>query len=322
MTDLGVWGLLITAAFGWLWFLPAKAQHYQKLCNPAKERCWLASGSSTSSPAYPSKSSSISINPSAVPIEKLWGIEGITYKNDWDVSIVKGTGRVGAALSPTQGEEVFFGPPGLEPDPEYLERKIALEKYDSQKVNLATAFGLLNNKKRGLKQFLLNIGVMGKYNTVSSNLHGGVGLSAIIGPLTLGVARSDDEYVLENEKYGLTSDLVIPYDLETTSVGLFLNSFAVDYSELKMIYEDNEISRVSLITASLLTRKVIVTVSRRREDSYRPAYNFETKSLEIQQVKYETFGGVQVALTKTLMAGLFYNYYLLREGSLGLTLFF
>lgn len=296
---------------------PAQA----KLCNPAKERCWLNKGNSTSSPAYPSKNSSININPSAVPVDDGFGIEALTYDGEWDFALVKGTGRIGAAISPTNGEEAFFGPPGLELNGEYLERKIEREKYESQKINLATAFNIYKNKKSGMRQFILTLGVIGKYNTVSEDIHPGGGVGMILGPLTLGYSLSQDKYVLEKDVYQLSEDIPVPYEIETVSVGIFLNSLALDYSELKMTYEDNELSRVSLITASLLLKRVILTASRRREDSYRPAYNFKTKSLEQQQFKYEYFGGVQVGVTKTIMLGAFYNYYLLREISFGLTWF-
>lgn len=292
-----------------------------KLCNPAKERCWLSKGSSSSSPAYPSRSSSININPSAVPVEDGFGIETITYDGEWDFALIKGTGRVGAAVSPTNGEDGFFGPPGLELAAEYLERKNKKEKYKSQKFNFATAVNVFSNKKKGLRQFHLNIGVLAKYNTVSRSAFLGGGAGVVLGPLNFGYSKSEDQYVLEKEQYSLSEDLKINYDVETFSAGIYLNSLALDFSELVMNYEDGEVSRVSLMTASLLLRRAIFTASRRREDSFRPKYNFNTRQLESERQKYEYFGGVQVGVTETIMIGAFYNYYLLREISFGLTWF-
>jgi hypothetical protein len=284
------------------------------------ERCWLSKGNSSSSPAYPSKSSTININPSAVPVDKGFGIETVYY-DGLDFALIKGTGRIGAAISPSNNEEGFFGPPGLELDPEYLQRKINGDKYKSQKVSLATAVNLYNNKKKGMKQFMLNLGLIAKYNTVANEILGGGGLGTVLGPFTLGYSANTDLYVLEKEKYGLMEDLRVPYTVQAFSAGIFLNSLALDYSYLTMDYEDQPLSHVQLVTASVFLKRVILTASRRREDSFRPEYDYENKILVPKQIKYEYFGGVQVGITKTVMLGAFYNYYLLRELSFGLTLF-
>lgn len=172
-----------------------------------------------------------------------------------------------------------------------------------------------------MKQVVLNLGIIAKYNTVSHDVLPGAGLGLTLGPFTFGASKSEDKYILEKDKYGFAEDLPIPYNIETVSFGIFLNSLALDYSEMKITYQNDEPSRVSLITASLLLKKVILTAAQRREDSYRPAYNYNTKTLETQRIKYEYFGGIQVGLTRTIMLGAFYNYYLLREASVGITWF-
>ncbi len=143
------------AALILLFSLPAQA----KLCNPFEEKCWLKSNSS-SSPAYPSKNSQIRINPSAVPVEKGFGVEAIVFQGGADLALVKGLGRVGAAVSPSNGEETFFGPPGPESDQDYLLRMQDKNKYNSQKVALATAFSVYSNKRSGLKRLNLSLGVI------------------------------------------------------------------------------------------------------------------------------------------------------------------
>ncbi|NJM10031.1 MAG: hypothetical protein HC883_03855 [Bdellovibrionaceae bacterium] len=76
------------------------------------------------------------------------------------------------------------------------------------------------------------------------------------------------------------------------------------------------------MTGSLMLNRWMMTVSSRRENSERDVYDFKTKALVEEDVKFETFGGVQFAPTKVLLVGIFHNYYLLREVSLGMTLFF
>lgn len=87
----------------------------------------------TSSAGNPSFGNRININPSAIPTEDGTGLEGILYKGTVDFSLVRGTGRVGAAISPSNSEETFFGPPSIEFDSDYFERKLNSDKYQNQK---------------------------------------------------------------------------------------------------------------------------------------------------------------------------------------------
>jgi len=291
-----------------------------KLCNPMKERCWLSGKNSTASPAYPSASSSIKLNPSAVPIDDAWGGEALIYGSSVDFALIKGNGRIGAAISPSNNEETFFGPPGFEMPDDRLARLQAGEKYKSQKVTLATAVGLWRNKRSGLKRVAVNLGVIGKYNRESKSILPGGGLSGVLGPFTFGYAYAKDEIVIEP---GSLDRRAYKYWTDIFSGGLNLTSVALDYSHLRVHTEDGQIdSTISLLTASLMLNRWMVTLSSRREDSEREAYDFKQKIFTTEPVKYETFGGVQYAPTKVLLVGVFHNYYLLRELSLGMTLFF
>jgi hypothetical protein len=291
-----------------------------KLCNPVKERCFGHGGSSTK-PAYPSRSSGINLNPSAVPTEDAWGIETIVYDGA-DFSLVKGTGRIGAALSPSNSEETFFGPPGFELDPVYLQRKIDGKKYKSQKINLATAVGIVNNGSKGLRRFEVNLGVIGKYNRVSKKIGPGAGISGVAGPVTFGYSRGKDQYIIDLTPLGITDTITYKYDTETLSAGIYLNAFAFDYSKLTITDEFDQQTFITLLTGSLLLKRWIFTASQKKEDSLRDRYDFKTKTLIDQQIKTDYFGGVQFAATKVLMVGAYYNYYLLNDVAFGATLFF
>ncbi len=284
--------------------------------------CW-DSDYRPSSPAYPSSSSSIRLNPSAVPLDDRFGIETIGYKSEWDVGLVKGNGRIGAAISPTSGEETFFGPPAFEFPSDYLERKSEKRKFKSQKVNLATAFSIYNNKKSDLKRLQLNLGLIGKYNRLSGEVLPGAGLSAIAGPFTLGYARGVDKHVIDGEPYGVDSGIeLFPYDTETYAVGLFLTSVAIDYSRQSIRFPKDPPIEVTMLTASVFFKKWIFTLASRTENSTRPDYDETKKALVTRTFKKDVFGGVQFAATKYLLVGGYMNYYLLNELSLGITLFF
>lgn len=318
MKCLNLYGLLVSL------LLTSTAQ--AEFCNPARDKCWNfhggGGGGGTSAPAYPSNNSRVNINPSAVPMDKGLGVEALAYKGDFDFSLVKGTGRVGAAISPSNSEESFFGPPGFELDADYLLRRLKKDKYSSQKVTLATAANLYDNRKSGLSKFQVNLGVMGKYNKFTNTAWPGGGVTGVAGPFTFGYAASKDEYLVDYKSYGWDNTYRLQYSTETTSVGVYLSSLVLDYSILKIYVPNTRTYTVTLLTSSLMLQRWIFTLAGRTEDSDRLVFDEASQTLKMQTIKKEMFGGVQFAGTKNLMVGAFYNYYRLKEISLGLTLFF
>lgn len=279
-----------------------------------------------SSPVLGTSSSRLQVNPSSVPIEDGFGIEGIFYKSEVDLMLVRGTGRVGAAISPSNSESTFFGAPAIEINENYLQRRIESTKYPNHKITLATAAQLYDNKRSGLSRFELRLGLMGKYNKSTSRLTAGGGLSGTLGPMAFSYSNYDDETELDyQEVFGPSAQepYRVRYKVQTYGAGLYLSSLILDYSHLNLKIDGDEITtQVDLYTASLVVSRFIFTASSRTENSSAYAYNPETKMLEPKQLKTEYFGGVQVTLSKNIMVGALYNYYLLREYSAALTLFF
>jgi hypothetical protein len=271
----------------------------------------------------PSTGAQIKINPSAVPTDQGFGIEGILFKDQVDLALVRGTGRVGAAISPSNSEETFFGPPGFENPEDQYQRKYESEKYPNQKYTLAVAGNVFDNKKSGLNTINLKLGAMVKYNKLTKGFRGGAGLNGVLGPITFGASAYNDQTELNDYVLGEELKTQINYKVQTYNVGLFLNSVVLDYSHLRLTEtDDSNPAEISLITISLLINKFILIASKRTEDSSRLNYNYDTKLLETQQLKTDYFGGMQFRVNKTLMLGAFYNYYLLRELSFSATLFF
>lgn len=293
------------------------------LCDPKNERCWnYGRGRSSSAPANPSTGSAIKINPSAVPTQDAIGGEVIYFADSFDFALVKGTGRVGAAISPSNGEETYFGPPGFEEPDTYLDRKKSKSKFSSRKIALATAFNVFSNNKQGLKRVDLNVGVMGKYHRDTQSVWPGAGINGIAGPITFGYSVTGDESLLVNSAAPKIEPYMFRYSIETYSIGMYLTSVAVDYSLMQLYSAEAPTMTVRLLTASLFLSRWIVTASSRVEDSFRPAYDWETGSLVYEQEKHDVFFGAQFSATKNVLVGAFYNYYLLREISIGLTVFF
>lgn len=260
------------------------------------------------------------INPSAVPLEKGFGAEAIHYKGTFDFALVQGLGRVGAAISPSNSEETFFGPPGFELPEDHLARKRARDKFQGTKLTLATAFGLIENRKTGLRRFETNLGVMAKHNQATGQTTPGAGISGIAGPFTFGYSAYQDHHRFDEEDFAPLEPPRVDYTVETYSVGLFLNAIAIDYSHLRLL--TNDLDTVTLITATIFTPEALFTFGHRTEESHRPGFDFTTEALAATEKKVEHFVGAQADVTRHLMLGVFYNYYLVRELSLGMTVFF
>lgn len=283
---------------------------------------WTTNGGRGPSSESSSTGGKVKINPAAVPTEDAFGIETITYDVYTDLGLVRGNGRIGAAISPSNSEESFFGPPSFADPFELAFRKFERKKYPSQKVTLATAFDIVQKKGGStLKNYSLKLGVMGRYNRLTKAASPGAGLTGAIGPLSFGGSIYNDQTKVDPDD--LDGDGLSPiykFQVRTYSLGLYLSSLVLDYSRLAL--NTDYVNTVELYTASLYWKKLILTAAKRVETSPNPAYNFETNTLEFKEKKEEVFGGVQYGITKNLMVGFLYNYYLLHEYSISATLFF
>lgn len=293
------------------------------VCDEHPEWCVGRRSSPKGGSSQVSNGSSLRLNPSAVPVEKGLGLEGIYYDRSVDVSLVKGLGRVGAGFSPTSGEDTYFGAPGFEEFEDFQERKYGRSKYRSGKITVATAVNLVGNKRKGIKRAEVNLGLMAKYSPVTRIGTPGGGLSAVLGPFTLGYSAYRDQALLGPSSLEPQERPRIFMRVETYSVGLFLTSFAFDHSILRQKPElSDDTAVVKMWTATLFLPKALITMSKRDEDSDRWSYDFGTEVAGFERKKSEYFGGLQVYAGNHALVGVFYNYYLLREISIGLTLFF
>ncbi len=291
-----------------------------ELCDASKKFCGYWPGSSGGSgTGAPTRGGKIKVNPAAVPVEKGTGLEMILFDGA-DFALVKGFGRVGAGISLSNSEDTFFGAPGIELPEDNLTRHDKQKKFNSQKFTLATAVKVYDNKKNGMKQFEANLGIMGKYNTLTKSTLGGAGVAGKMGFFTYGYGVYRDETRLDYGRYGLTDKPVTGFYVETASIGVFLHSVALDYAILRMV--TNDVWTTKVLTASLLLKKTILTLATRTETSSRPAYNTSRKVLELKEDKNDIFLGAQFNVGKHWMLGLFYNYYTLHELALGVTVFF
>lgn len=282
-------------------------------------------GSRAGAVSNPSTGNQIRINPSAVPTQKGYGLEGIYFDSSADFSIVRGIGRIGAAISPSNSDETFFGTPGLEISENLLQRKINEEKYPNQKINLATAFVLTEKSRSLFKSYALKLGVMGKYNKLSKHTNLGAGLSGLLGPVTFGYSSYMDESQVDHSLAGSAQVEDLKYKVRTYSVGLSFESLLFDVSKLHYedpVYNLGEESSVRIVTLSWNYKKFIFTTSNRLEDSKRPTYDRDAQILLAQQKKNSNFHAIQYIASKHITFGVLYNYYLLNDLSVTATVFF
>jgi hypothetical protein len=266
--------------------------------------------------AGPAKSDSIKVNPAAVPVEKVTGVETLFYKGAFDVGLVKGLGRVGAALSPSNSDETFFGAPAAEAPGALTERMESRSKYDSGKYTGAVAISLLSRNGSGLRNLHLQMGLLGRYESFSKHVKPGVGVLGIAGPLYAGASYLQDEIRIAS-----APDVWLTTALGTYSFGLSLNSILLDYSVLDVSGDFH--ARASVATVAVFVGRFILTGARRETRSGEKFfYDFDSRSLSSATSQVDLFAGVQFKTTSFLILGAFYNYYLLREVSFGATLFF
>jgi hypothetical protein len=278
-----------------------------------------ARGLFTRASAGPTKSDAIRVNPAAVPVEKITGIETIYYKDSFDFGFVKGLGRVGAAISPSNNDETFFGAPAAETDTELLERMFEKRKLKTDKYTFAVGINLFTHKGRGLAQFSANLGVMARYFASTSHVTPGAGLQLLTGPLLFGAAIYEDENQIVTDPTLEPESQKSP--VATWNAALSLESFMFDYSVIETAGAQPATASVATLTA-FLGKRAILTASRREVNSDKPAYSFKSKSLIAQEKKTEWFGGAQYRVAPFLVLGVYYNYYLLHEPSASAIFFF
>ncbi len=257
----------------------------------------------------PTKTDKIRVNPAAIPVEEITGIETIYYKGAFDFGLVKGLGRVGAAISPSNSDETFFGPPAAELPSDLVSRMDERSKYSSGKYTAGLAASLFSKGNTSLQ-----IGGLLRYESFSKHVKPGFGLQAIVGPVYAGASYLQDEI-------RVTPDSFLNTALTTYSFGLSLTSILLDYSVIDVSGDFR--AKASVATAALFLGRFILTGAYRLTTSDEKFYyDFDNRALLATTSQSDLFGGVQFKTTRFLILGAFYNYYLLRELSIGATVFF
>ncbi|MBI2520116.1 MAG: hypothetical protein HYV97_06855 [Bdellovibrio sp.] len=295
------------------------------LCEKLKlELCSRRNYSRRSNASMPTEQSAFRMNPSAIPTDKGLGIETIIDDGDYNFGLVTGTGKVGAAVGPNSVDDSFFGNMAIEADAEYRTRMLAEKKYKSQKTVVAGAVNLYGGgaNKKPIK---VNLGLAGRYNKYTKNFRTGLGGALELGIFSVGYSKYKDEYYYLSPDPNVTPNTIYPYEATVTTFGMKVPYFAIDYSQVKnklnvTATTDLE-TTIKLLSGTLFWRSWMFTYATRTEDSYRPQYDFETKQFTYVRQKSQSFLGLQYAHKNKLVLGVFHNYYLLEDYSIGITWF-
>lgn len=281
-------------------FIPPEAWSRNTICNKLKlKNCPWGSYSKSSQASHPTQSGGFNFNPSSIPTDKGIGVEVLNYNGDQDYALVTGTGRIGAAISPSNYEDSFFGNMSFEADDAYLGRKRAGKKYTSEKYSFATAVNLYDNKKKRAKTFRANAGLIAKYNNETSKFNWGAGLALEISLFSIGISRYKDDYLIIED--ATVDNLFIQnyqnferYEVETFTFGIKLPHVVADYTYLLNKFDYFGIQKkdtITLVTMTVFWRSWMFTLGTRKEVSFRPFYNFKTELLETKDEKHESFFG-------------------------------
>lgn len=249
--------------------------------------------------------------PSSLALFKGLGVESIFFDGA-DFSLVAGSGKVGAGATSTNSDDTFFGNYAKEYFSHYEQRKENGSKFESDKLSFAFGTTVLGRKKSNYK---LNIGLSAKHFDETESTYIGLGASVVLGPLNVGYAKYKDE---GDDEFNLNER--ITFDVVTYSIGLNLPFINFDYTVFENDLENE--SLVEVYTAGLFLDSWMISFGRRKEISTRKKYNFDTERFEIKQKDWDSFLGIQYNYSKRVTVGLLSNYYLNRELSFIMTIFF
>lgn len=312
---------------------------YLKLdnCNNSKRSLSRSSGAS-----LPSVNSAAFNNPAAVSMARGVGVESIHYQGNAQLGIVTGTGRIGAAISNNPSDGTFFGNTPIESMNEYRLRFLDKSPLEQDKLALATAVNLFGGKKK--KGLQADLGLIYKRHTEKEKDYYGGGLILSYNKfISIGFSQYDDVHYKDFrnqegivvDQFGngtnviFTNDLYNLIDVEftvtNTVFGLKFSNIALDYLLIRTTAkeeDDFDPITIQIYNASYFYRQWIFSYGTRFEKSFTEVFDEELKQFITQEEKSDGFLGAQYATSNGFLLGIFHNYYLFDELSLGLTYFF
>lgn len=279
----------------------------------------------TSAGSIPSTTTAMSMNPANVSFDRGIGLDIMAQaSNPLLFGLSTGTGRMGGALINGSIENSFFGNRAPEEPYAMADRVDASKQYRNKKLSIALGARLLQNKKVGL-----DLGVIVKRHPEVKKINPGVGLSGRIWKISFGASYYKDDYFIDlSNRYQPGTNIPYPEDsiqekfnVTTYTVGTRIGDLALDYGVINTskidLYEDP--TKISIFSASYHYNNFLLSGAVRKEHSNAPAIKDGLPEREVD--KQSVYSGIQYSVNAHIILGLHYNYFLLKEPSLSLTLF-
>jgi hypothetical protein len=288
-----------------------------------------------SSVSMPSPSTAANINPAAVSFDRGVGFEVMAQNhNPLNFSFASGTGRVGGALISANMENAFFGNRIPEVDGAYLKRYEEDKQYKARKFSAALGTRLIKHK-----HFNVDIGLILKRHSEIKRINPGLGSALRYRMFNIGFSFYQDDMFLDYRRL-IDPSSQLPYEyirneesmtyqerfnVESYTAGMRLGNLSVDAGIIKTKYKvydylKEDTSKIFLYSAAYNYKNILLNIGIRNE--FTPGVKYIDNNLEDRRHMRETFLGLQVSFNKHVIAGINYNYFLLRELSLATTLFF
>lgn len=287
------------------------------------------SGSGRSSAqSLPSSSTAASFNPGSISKIRGVGLETLFMTNNpVGLSLVSGNGKIGALISPTL-ENSFFGNRSIELAEDTYRRHTEKVRYKNKKLNLSVGLKIFDRKYAAM-----DLGISVKRNPLIKNLNPGVGLSARLSFLNLGVYYYKDDVSLDLGT-SVNPETAIPYSVfygsstykETFSVltytvGTRIRNVSLDAGFIKTKYNFYmSDTLIKIYSGSVTYKDFLFNFAHRKEESPNP--KFMEGMMLFQREKTDIYLGVQYLLNKHIMIGAHKNHFLLDDWSATLTLFY
>lgn len=285
-------------------------------------------GRRASSVSLPSPTTSIGFNPATVSFDRGLGVEAISQAGNPAIfGIASGTGKVGGALISSSLENSFFSNRIPEIEDNLTKRLRNRKQFKTKKMTLAAGAKIFRKK-----HFNLDFGLLVKRHSEIKKVNPGAGLSGRIRFLTFGFSVYQDDFYHDYRGHNLEDGTPLPqvygrdtyketFNVNTFSFGTKLGDLALDWGHITNRYKfTDEKQQVNLYSASYVYRFMMLNFAIRNEKNSLPKFDGDKTKFEESSTNY--FGGVQFSLGRHLIAGLNYNYFLLKEVSLITTLFF
>lgn len=276
----------------------------------------------------PNTSSAANLNPANVSYDRGLGVEALAQANNPLLfSLVSGTGRMGGALISGSLDNSFFGNRTPELPENFFERSKDDKQFKNRKLSLALGGKLISHRNAGF-----DIGVILKRHSDVKKVNPGIGASGRLFFFHFGASVYQDDFFLDltrnieptsGQLYSVLlgkDHLEEKFTVTTYTFGTRIKNLSLDMASIRSklkFYEDP--TEIKIFSAGFHYKDFLLNAAIRKESSN--ALYFDGDELVEKKEKSGNFFALQYSLSRNIIFGLNYNFFLLNEMSLSATFF-